>query len=91
MSDLSSARLLPWASPEGRPAYLISDGTGRVSRLADTVEAVQLDMADDLLEHAADLLTDPRATPDQLRFLLARMSEALTDVRRIAVSRGARL
>lgn len=90
MSDIGTARLLPWATPEGKPAYLISDGTGRISRLADTIEAVQLDMADDLLDHAADLLDDHRTTPDQLRFLLARMSEALNDVRRIAVSRGAR-
>lgn len=90
MSDLDTARLLPWRTPEGKPAYLISDGTGRVSRLADTVEAVQLDMAGDLLDHVADLLDDHRTTPAQLRFVLARMSEALTDVRRIAVSRGAR-
>jgi len=90
VSDLDTARLLPWRTPEGKPAYLISDGTGRVSRLADTVEAVQLDMAGDLLDHVADLLDDHRTTPAQLRFVLARMSEALTDVRRIAVSRGAR-
>jgi hypothetical protein len=37
------------------------------------------------------MLADRRATSAQLRFLLARMSEALTDVRRIAESRGARL
>ncbi|MDW4906941.1 hypothetical protein RB628_16710 [Streptomyces sp. ADMS] len=90
MSDLDTARLLPWVTPEGKPAYLFTDGTGYVSRLADTMEAVQLDMAGDLLDHAADLLDDHRTTPDQLRFVLARMSEALTDVRRIAVSRGAR-
>ncbi|KUO01910.1 hypothetical protein [Streptomyces caeruleatus] len=82
-------RLLPWTGAEGKPCYLVGDGTGPVSRLADTVESVQLDMADSLLGHAADLLTDSGATPAQLRFLLARMSEALTDVRRIAESRGA--
>ncbi len=47
-----------------------------------------LAMADDLLDHAADLLADCRATPAQLRFLVARMGEALADVRRIAESRG---
>jgi hypothetical protein len=47
-------------------------------------------MADDLLDHAADMLADHRATSAQLRFLLARMAEALTDVHRIAESRGAR-
>ena len=90
-NGMISARLLPWAGPEGKRCYLVTDGTGRLSRMADTVERVQLEMADDLLHHAADLLADRRATPAQLRFLLSRMHEALTDVHRIAESRGARL
>lgn len=89
--DLTPARLLPWASPEGKPCYLLSDGTGRLSRAADTMESVQLDMAGDLLDHAADMLADEQVTARQLRFVLARMSEALTAVSRIAESRGARL
>ncbi|MFG2132275.1 hypothetical protein ACGFNV_31300 [Streptomyces sp. NPDC048751] len=84
-------RLLPWASPEGKPCYLVGDGTGRLSRLADTVEAVQLGMAGELLAHAADMLADRKVTSAQLRFLAARMAEALRDVHRIAESRGARL
>jgi hypothetical protein len=38
-----------------------------------------------------DLLADRRATPDQLRYVVARMAESLRDVHRIARSRGARL
>ncbi|GCB47139.1 hypothetical protein [Streptomyces sp. NL15-2K] len=91
MADLDTARLLPWTGEEDKSYYLVTDGTGSLSRLADTIEAVQLGMAGDLLDHSADLLADHRATSEQLRFLLARMSEALTDGRRIAVSRGARL
>ncbi|MGW0082037.1 hypothetical protein [Streptomyces sp. NPDC003393] len=92
MNDgISEARLLPWSNPDGKPCYLVTDGTGYLSRVADTIESVQLGMAGDLLDHAADMLADRRATPAQLRFLLARMSEALTDARRIAQSRGARL
>ncbi|WP_432135219.1 MULTISPECIES: hypothetical protein [unclassified Streptomyces] len=85
------ARLLPWAGQDGKPCYVVGDGTGYVSRLADTLEVTQLAMAGDLLGHAADLLADRRATPAQLRYVLARMHEALTDVHRIARSRGARL
>lgn len=85
------ARLLPWPGPEGKPCYVVTDGVGYVSRMADTVESVQLGMADGLLRHAADLLSEHRATSAQLRFLLARMSESLADVCRIAESRGARL
>ncbi|GGW34078.1 hypothetical protein CP966_13170 [Streptomyces galilaeus] len=86
-------RLLPWSNLDGNPCYLVTDdtGTGRLSRLADDVEAVQLTMADDLLGHAVDLLGDGKATAPQLRYLAARLAEALHDVHRIARSRGARL
>lgn len=86
-----TARLLPWSGPEGKPCYLIGDGTGYLSRVADNIECVQLGMAGELLDHAADMLGDEKATSAQLRFLAARMAEALRDVHRIAESRGARL
>ncbi|KEG42081.1 hypothetical protein ACH4UX_04785 [Streptomyces althioticus] len=86
-------RLLPWSNLDGNPCYLVTDdtGTGRLSRLADEIEAVQLGMADDLLGHAVDLLGDTRATAPQLRHLAVCLAEALHDVHRIARSRGARL
>ncbi|MEV0633402.1 hypothetical protein AB0I77_00170 [Streptomyces sp. NPDC050619] len=90
---MGGARLLPWAGSEGKPCYLMTDetGSGYLSRVADTIESVQLDMAVELLDHAADMLADDKATPVQLHFLAARMAEALRDVHRIAESRGARL
>ncbi|WP_234535609.1 hypothetical protein [Streptomyces shenzhenensis] len=92
-STVSRPRLLPWPNLDGNPCYLVTDttGTGHLSRIADNVEAVQLDMADDLLDHAADLLGDSKATAPQLHFLAARLTESLRDVHRIARSRGARL
>jgi len=86
-------RLLPWSDLDGNPCYLVTDdtGTGRLSRLADDIEAIQLGMAEGLLGHAVDLLGDTKATAPQLRFLAARLAEALHDVHRIARSRGARL
>ncbi|MCX4236477.1 hypothetical protein [Streptomyces ortus] len=86
-----TARLLPWSGPEGKPCYLVGDGSGHLSRVADRVESVQLGMAGDLLDHAAHMLADDKSTSVQLRFLAARMAEALRDVHRIAESRGARL
>lgn len=84
-------RLLPWSTPDGRPCYLLGSG-GYVSRVADNVESVQLAMAQDLLGHAEDMFAAERTTtPHQLRFLAARLAEALRDVHRIAESRGARL
>ncbi|RNL71202.1 hypothetical protein [Streptomyces sp. I6] len=83
-------RLLPWTGAEGKPCYLIGDGLGYVSRLADNVESVQLGMATALLDHTDDLLSDRSATPEQLRYVIARLAESLCDVHRIARSRGAR-
>ncbi|MFG2332124.1 hypothetical protein ACGFMM_21155 [Streptomyces sp. NPDC048604] len=84
-------RLLPWVGAEGKPCYLIGDGTGYVSRLADNIESVQLGMAVDLLDHTDDLLSDRSATPEQLRYGIARLAESLRHVHGIARSRGARL
>ncbi|MEV7869483.1 hypothetical protein AB0P17_26090 [Streptomyces sp. NPDC088124] len=76
---------------DGKPCYLSGDGTGYISRLADEMEDAQLDMAAEILGHAADMLADSKTTAVQLRFLAARMSEALRDACRIAESRGARI
>lgn len=85
------ARLLPWSTPEGKPCFLSSDGAGYLSRVADNIESVQLGMAGELLDHAADMLSDGKVTIDQLHFLTRRLTEALRDVKRVAESRGARL
>ncbi|MGW6152539.1 hypothetical protein ACWFRM_05325 [Streptomyces sp. NPDC055144] len=95
----SRPRLLPWSNLDGNPCYLVGDDSGKshLSRVADNVESVQLDMAEELLDHATDLLGngegegEGRTTAHQLRFLVARLVEALHDVHRIARSRGARL
>ncbi|MGW7578978.1 hypothetical protein [Streptomyces sp. NPDC054765] len=84
-------RLLPWSSPDGKPCYLVGDGTGYVSRVADDIECVQLGMADDILGHAEEMLADRRLTGRELRFLARGLADGLRDVRRIAESRGARL
>ncbi|MGY5131900.1 hypothetical protein ACWGJW_05740 [Streptomyces nigrescens] len=92
MSDAqTTVRLLPWSTPEGKPCFLAGDGTGYVSRVADTVESVQLGMADDLLGHATDMLSDSKLSAGELRFLATELTAALRDTRRVAVSRGARL
>ncbi|WP_432164804.1 hypothetical protein [Streptomyces sp. bgisy031] len=98
-TTVNRPRLLPWSNPDGNPCWLVSDGGGNshLARVADHVESIQLDMAEELLDHAADLLGegegegDDRVTERQLRFLAARLTEALHDVHRIAHSRGDRL
>ncbi|MGX1561901.1 hypothetical protein [Streptomyces sp. NPDC055506] len=91
MTGGAHERLLPWTGIDGKPCYLVGDGTGYVSRLADDIEDVQLGMADDLLGHADALLAERRVTSAEVRYLALRLTECLRDVRRVAESRGARL
>ncbi|WP_307841447.1 hypothetical protein [Streptomyces endocoffeicus] len=86
-------RLLPWNGTNGQPCYLVpgEEGTGHVSKLADEMETFHLRMATELLGHALELLGNPKAEVEELRFLSNRMIEALRDVLRIAESRGLRL
>ncbi|MCX4964044.1 hypothetical protein OHA98_04255 [Streptomyces sp. NBC_00654] len=62
-----------------------------MSRLADTVEAAQLGLADELAGEAHQILAGRSWTPGELHLLVAQLTEALGNVHRIAVSRGARL
>lgn len=84
-------RLLPWTGPEGKPCYVLGDGNGYVSRMADDIESIQLGMAGDLLGHAVGLLGDRKVTGAELHFLASRLTESLREVKRVAESRGARL
>ncbi|MGW1789770.1 hypothetical protein ACWCO0_13210 [Streptomyces tubercidicus] len=86
-----AARLLPWTTPDGKTCVVVGDGDGYMSRMADGMEAVQLDMADDLLGHADDILGDRKATFPEVRYLASQLAASLREVRRVAESRGGRL
>lgn len=92
MKAHSELRLLPWSGPDGKPCYLSTDDDGsRLSRLADTTEAIQLDLAADLIRHASEALGDQDTEAGELRRLSANLVNALQDVLRVAASRGHRL
>ncbi|MFI0711692.1 hypothetical protein ACH4SK_13765 [Streptomyces inhibens] len=85
-------RLLPWSGPDGQPCYLSTENSGSyLSRLADNTEALQLEVAAELWEHALEVLSDWQNWPNELRLLMTDMAKALRDVRRVAISRGHRL
>ncbi|RKN74610.1 hypothetical protein D7231_12290 [Streptomyces klenkii] len=85
-------RLLPWNSPDDKPCFLSpSDGQGRLSRYADTVEAAQMNIGADVLADAEKLLSNPEACRHDLRIALHQTAKSLGDVLRVAESRGARL
>ncbi|MFE6690397.1 hypothetical protein ACFVFQ_28505 [Streptomyces sp. NPDC057743] len=88
----ATARLLPWTSPDGKPCYLLgSDGTGYVSRLADEIEAEQMDSAAELIEEARGILAGRAWTPGEIHLLAVELNANLANVRRVSESRGARL
>ncbi|AJT67231.1 hypothetical protein [Streptomyces chattanoogensis] len=88
---MTPARLLPWATPDGNPCYLVGDGTSLVSRLADDVEAVLLDQAAELIDEARRFLRQRTWTSGELQLMAVELTEALTATHRVAESRGARL
>ena len=88
----SELRLLPWATPSGNPCYLSSTGSGTVALYADELEDVQLDEGNRVLMRVVEILSVD--TPDEtLRLLgaIREMAAALSNVLRVADSRGARL
>ncbi|MEU7716933.1 hypothetical protein [Streptomyces tibetensis] len=91
MTTRDELRLLPWAGPDGKPCCLSTDDHGGyVSRLADHIEAYQLGMASQLLEHARQVLDDGADDLEELHLLAAQLTSALRDVLRVATSRGRR-
>ncbi|MDT0309274.1 hypothetical protein RM780_20250 [Streptomyces sp. DSM 44917] len=83
--------MLPWPGADGAPAFLAPDAAGRLTQLADEVEAAQLGTATEVLRYARALITEPGVTARELQFAALRLAECLTDALRIAESRGARL
>lgn len=84
-------RLLPWSDPDGSPSFLVGGGSGRVSQMADRTERAQLARADDLIDLATEVLADDGVSAADLRVLGVCLTGSLSEVRRVAESRGARL
>ncbi|MEU3711638.1 hypothetical protein [Streptomyces catenulae] len=92
MNSIDLARLLPWTSPDGKPCYLIGGtGTGYISRLADRMEAEQMEAAAVLVGEARRTLDSCAWTPGEIHLLAYDLNDALTKVHRVSESRGARL
>ncbi|MEV0191731.1 hypothetical protein AB0I39_24745 [Kitasatospora purpeofusca] len=90
---IDGLRLLPWTAMDGRLCYLSTNGQGYVSTLADRIEEMQLTMGEDLLEYARSILAPGERLPSSIeyRWLVCRLTEALSDALRVADSRGQRI
>ncbi|GFN05487.1 hypothetical protein Smic_40430 [Streptomyces microflavus] len=75
--------------PGDKPCYLSTDDPdGYMSRLADSIEAIQLGTASELLDEAAEALDNQRTSLDDMRCLVKELTGALRDVYRVATSRS---
>ncbi|MFH8715076.1 hypothetical protein [Streptomyces zaomyceticus] len=91
MTAHSELRLLPWLGSDGKPCYLSTDDNNSyLSRLADSTEAIQLGLANDLVSHALEVLNAGEMEAEDLRSLSADLVGALQDTLRLAASRGHR-
>jgi hypothetical protein len=88
---MTHARLLPWPGQDGKPCRLVMGEGGWLTHLADELEAAQLAMATTVLESAQQYLRIEEATATELRYLSSQLAMALSDVLRVAESRGERL
>ncbi|MHC3820060.1 hypothetical protein [Streptomyces sp. DT9] len=89
MTTPNELRLLPWSGAGDKPCYLSTDDPdGYMSRLADSVEAGQLESAEALLEEASEALDNQDTSLDEMRCLAAELTGALRDIFRVATSRG---
>ncbi|MEU1211107.1 hypothetical protein ABZ424_01280 [Streptomyces sp. NPDC005790] len=89
MTTPNELRLLPWSGPGDKPCYLSTDNPdGYMSRLADSIEAIQLGTACALLEEASEALNNEDTSHDEMRCLVRELTGALRDIFRVATSRG---
>lgn len=87
-----TVRLLPWPTDDGKPCYLRTDDAGGyLSQLADEMEAVQLSMGAEVLDHAREVLGNSKASAAELRYTAVHLGGCLSDALRVAESRGMRL
>ncbi|MEU9705292.1 hypothetical protein [Streptomyces sp. NPDC047981] len=92
MTPHNELRLLPWTGPDDKPCYLSTDdSSSHLSRLADDTEAIQLNLAADLVVRAQEVLGNEMAAPEELQRLTQDLTDALKDTLRVATSRGRRL
>nr|WP_308378876.1 hypothetical protein [Streptomyces sp. ISL-43] len=92
-AGVTGPRLLPWTTQDGNPCYLSTNGRGYLSSLADSIEEVQLDMGEELLGYARQVVAPgaKELSAVEYRWLACRLTEALTDALRVAESRGDRI
>ncbi|MFB7323813.1 hypothetical protein [Streptomyces sp. NPDC056190] len=92
-TSFTHARLLPWSGPEGKPAVLLTDNTASpLALLADAMEEQQIETAAVIVGLAKPMIEDTASlTTTELRWIVRRLIESLTDVLNICESRGERI
>ncbi|NEB57394.1 hypothetical protein G3I48_34740 [Streptomyces griseus] len=83
-------RRLPWTGPDGKAEY-VSPGEGVISEIADSTEAHIISMARDDVAYARSMVDRPEVSRAELRSLVCKLADSLTEVASVAELRGERL
>ncbi|MGW6541912.1 hypothetical protein ACWGBH_03500 [Streptomyces massasporeus] len=89
MHEGTQLRRLPWR--EGDKDAFVTPGNGTVNRLADIMERMSLDQAEDLAREATAAVRNPKATVHDLKPLLRLLAAATVDAVSVARLRAERL
>ncbi|WP_405804809.1 hypothetical protein [Streptomyces sp. NBC_01187] len=84
-------RLLPWVTDAGNPCYLSGEADSVLAVYADELEDAQLADGARALRRIVELLDNVAAADDETAQTVKEAAAALSNVLRVADSRGARL
>ncbi|GAA2605262.1 hypothetical protein GCM10009863_18480 [Streptomyces axinellae] len=92
MPSVPQLRLLPWSTDSGKPCYLNGEPGSPLSFYADELEDAQLEDGGRALKRIMEILDrGPAAGDDETTLAVKEAAAALSNVLRVADSRGARL
>ncbi|WP_157838536.1 hypothetical protein [Streptomyces xiaopingdaonensis] len=92
MSNPRDMRRAPWRTPNGGPAFFVSDDQdGMLAALADNAESTLTENARTTLQFADTVLARGAAEPIEVRYLAKTLYQSLQDALYVAELRGERL
>ncbi|GGO42292.1 hypothetical protein GCM10012287_02820 [Streptomyces daqingensis] len=88
---VTGLRRLAFPDGQGKTIYIQNGGAGIMAAVADGIEEGALNDAKAVLEMARHAMGPDGGDPQVLRFVAARLADALHDALRVAQARGERL
>lgn len=91
MDNGTQLRRLPWTTDDGRPAYVQAGTGGPVNQMADVIESMAVEVAQDLARQGTRMARNQAASAEEMRSTLALLAASVKDLTQIAESRAERI